>query len=97
MVKFNKAYDLSHFHPMTHRIGSRACRAAPGGPRRHFIIWYNFRFQWPWAAAYHWTRCQLRLHEWIDIHEGAADGPVTERECVWCPAKAYTRTEEVTP
>ena len=84
-------FDFSHFHPTTHRIGSRRCRELPGGPRLHFYVWRTFTFQWPWAAAYHAVRCRLGKHEMLPVYLGSTDGPPANLECVWCPAqKAYT-------
>lgn len=71
--------DFSQFHDLMHKPFTAACRARPGGWRRHVALWWAYMAR-PWVRTQ--TTCRLGRHEWCE--DGGARNVYPVQACWFC-------------
>jgi hypothetical protein len=80
--------DFSQFHDLMHRPFSAACRAKPGGPRRHLTLWWTYRAE---PAIQRHTWCRVGVHRWGVVEEYRARRPIRSTVACTCCAQESKR------
>jgi hypothetical protein len=81
--------DFSFFHPLDHHPFSRRCFDHYGGPRQHYRLWWEYKFEYTPKKVWHrLVLCKLGHHRIVEGREVTIMGR-THTTRTWCPWCGY--------